>query len=355
MGKRAFLLMSIAWLAAPAARAQRVQDLVRVREVREIQLKGIGLVVGLANTGDDPKSWLLNAAAGEMIRKILGAAPRELKTRNVAVVMVTANLPSTTKVGSSFTVNVSSIGNAKDLTGGQLLETALMGPITPAEEEDEASAGEDPGRFRYYAVAQGPVSVPSSSSVKTSGAAPAILEEPLAAEFETNLESIVLILDRPSFPRASRIADAINRYPYFDLDPGEDPRIARAVDAGSVRVRIPNAYLKAGRIVDFLSQALSEVEVPEVGTEGRIVLNHRAKSVVINGEVRVSPVVIRWKGLSIRVPPANAAGPDKPLLIDVIRELESGGIREGIQGEDLIAIVRDMYRAGAIEGKLVEP
>jgi len=345
--------IALASLAAAPARAQRVQDLVRVREVRDVQLKGIGLVVGLPNTGDDPKSWLVNATASEVIRKVLGIEAREMKSRNIAVVMVTANLASTTKVGSTFTVTISSIGSAKDLTGGQLLETALMGPIAPSNEITDPA--QDPGKFRYYAVAQGPVSIPPASAVKTAGTAPAILEEPVSPEFTTNLESMVLVLDRPSFPTASRIADAINRYPYFELRAGEDPRIARAADAGSVRVRIPTAYIAAGTVVDFISQVLSEVEVPEVGAEGRIVLNTRAKTVVINGEVRVAPVAIRWKDLSIRIPPADWKGPERPLLIDVVRELESRGTdRESLMGEDLIAIVRDMYRAGAIEGKLVE-
>ncbi|MBN1422660.1 MAG: flagellar basal body P-ring protein FlgI, partial [Planctomycetes bacterium] len=184
---------------------------------------------------------------------------------------------------------------------------------------------------------------------------PAILEEPVSPEFATNLESMVLVLERPSFPTASRIADAISRYPYFELDAAEDVRLARAIDSGSVRVRIPTAYIRAGTVVDFISQVLSEVEVPEVGTEGRIVLNSRAKTVVINGEVRVTPVAIRWKDLSIRVPPADWKGPERPLLIDVIREIETQGPdREMLTGEDLIGIVRDMYRAGAIEGKLVE-
>ncbi|MBN1418724.1 MAG: flagellar basal body P-ring protein FlgI, partial [Planctomycetes bacterium] len=152
---RTLAAFALAAFAAGPVRAQRVQDLVRVREVRDVQLKGIGLVIGLANTGDDPKSWLVNAAAAEVIRKVLGIEPREMKSRNIAVVMVTANLASTTKVGSTFTVNVSSIDSAKDLTGGQLLETALMGPIAPSN--DIPDPAQDPGKFRYYAVAQGPV------------------------------------------------------------------------------------------------------------------------------------------------------------------------------------------------------
>ena len=345
-------------LLATAAEAQRIKDIATVKGVRYVHLKGIGIVAGLNGTGDSDKNLELQDKFSRVLR-FWGGGDSRVASRNLALVLVTATVPTYLKPGQSFACTVSSIGDAKDLTGGQLLECALRGPITPV-----GNGGSEEVFYQDFAIAQGEVLVRPDSRVKTTGAVNAILEQDFGIPFHTDFEYITLLLNQPDFNTASQVAQAINQSRLMG-----DLRVAlaQAVDSGSVQVRIPPHYLRGERIVDFVSIVLGQVQlrVQDIDREAKVIVNRRTKTIVINGEVKVRPFSALVDGLFVRIPPAPApggaedaegvprpaaAGPESFRLIDVISEFQ----RQNLSHADLTSILRGMEQAGVLEGRLVE-
>lgn len=284
--KALFLLIAAAALlvSATVSQAARIKDIAGISGVRDNQLIGYGLVVGLAGTGDDVK----NGFTAETIKNMLGRQgiamrDKTIKSDNVAGVMVTAMLPPFAKVGSGIDVLVSSLGDAKSLYGGTLLMTPLRGA-------DGA----------VYAIAQGSVVLGGftaggggGSSVKnhpSSGriAGGATVERQLRYDFEKS-GMLTMNLFNPDFTTASRMAAAIN---------GSIKGVAaREIDSYSVSLILPQ-----GVPVNY-AELLSRVENLEVPVDARavVVMNERTGTVVMGDNVRISTVAISHGNLSIQI------------------------------------------------------
>ena len=341
-------LMILAVITTGTVEAQYIKDLARVEGIRLQHMKGPGLVVGLPGTGDSSRSGLTRQLYANILKNVnIDINEDDFRSRNVAVVMVTASISSATKVGSSIDVTVSSIGDAKSLKGGWLLETALMGPGT-------GSSG-----AIIYAVAQGGLNVQAGQGL-TVGRAGAILEEDISIPFQAPNGTINLILDRPDFSTANRIARAINELPYFALTAEKELPLAHAWDAGSVRVKIPERFRAPDRVVDFISRVTGEVKVADVDRSATVVIDSKSGLVTVNGRVRVAPVFIIIGDMQIRIPPqVDPARPDppgfdpgarQPLLLEVLDELR----KQGVRADQMPQIIKSIDRAGALVGKLME-
>lgn len=268
------------------AHATRIEELCDVKGIRPNQVVGYGLVVGLANTGDTGQARFTIQSTAAMLRR-LGATidPRSIQTRNAAAVMVTATLPALIGPGSRIDVVVSSMGNARSLSGGTLLQT----PLYAADR-------------KVYAVAQGPVLIggfsesgASGSSVRqnhtTTGRVPsgAIVERRVNfPEFGGKLP-IILSLKDPSFITAQRIAESINQA----LGKGS----ATAVDAGAVRIKTPEKF-KSDSVGLLATVQVLDVEAD---SPARVVIDERTGTVVLGSNVRISEAAIAQGGLTVEI------------------------------------------------------
>ncbi len=356
------MLLGAVVFSANTADASRVEDLVDIRGVRENQLIGYGLVVGLNGTGDSGQARFTLQSTAAMLRR-LGATidPAMIQTKNAAAVMITATLPPHANPGTHIDVTVSSLGNARSLLGGTLLQTPLYG----ADRE-------------VYAVAQGSVVIGgfsaqggSGSSVSynhvTAGRVPrgAIVERPVHNEGLRG-RFVFLSLREPSFVNASRIAEAI------ETEFGDN--MAWAVDAGTVRVRVPDDF-EDNRV--GLVARLQQLEV-SASAPSRIIVDERTGTIVLGAGVEITEVAIAQGGLTIEVserfqasqPNALAEGetvvtPETQIraeghtgslahvsptanLTDVVAALNA----LGASPRDLIAIFQALHSAGALRAEI---
>ena len=278
-------------IAKPSeARADRLRDLVDAGGARENQLVGYGLVTGLNGTGDDVSVPFTAQSVLSMLRRLgVQTDSNQIRLRNVAAVIVTANIPAFAKAGTKIDINVSSIGNAKSLSGGMLVQTMMKGA-------DQ----------KTYAVAQGSlvlggyeVKGASGSSQKqgstTAGRIPegAIVEREIPAQIVDN-GALKLELRIPGFTVASRISEAVN---------AKFPGAASPIDGGSVRVKIPAGF--ENRTVDLMAQ-LEDIEVTPV-RRARVIINERTGTIVAGGDVRLGPAAIVHGNLTITVKEAPIA------------------------------------------------
>jgi flagellar P-ring protein precursor FlgI len=350
------------------ASAARVEDLCEVSGVRSNQLIGYGLVVGLNNTGDTGQSRFTVQSTAAMLRR-LGATvdQRAIQTRNAAAVMITATLPPFASPGARVDVNVSSLGNARSLFGGPLLQTPLFA-----------------GDKKVYAVAQGPVLVggyqvagfTGSSYTRnhtTAGRVPeGALVERQVPTVNLGEGPLTLNLRDPSFVNANRIAQAI--------DAALGAGTAQALDGGRVQVTGPKEYAK--NPVGLLA-AVSVVEV-EPDSAARVVIDERTGTVVVGSNVRIAEVAIAQGGLTVEIieqqqvsQPApftfrgnaqtavvpkteinvNERGGEGPAIAHVkasasLRELVDALNAIGARPRDLIAIFQALKSAGAMQARV---
>jgi len=266
------------------ATADRLKDLVSFAGVRSNQLVGYGVVVGLAGTGDGNSGLTLQSLESLISRLGLQVNARDLNAKNAAAVMVTADLGPFLKVGQRLDVTVSTVGQAKSLKGGTLLMTPLMG-----------ADGE------IYAIAQGnlvvgglgvegndgsslTVNIPTVGRIADGASVERMVESPfLDGEF------LVLNLNRPDFSTAAAVAKAI------DATFGDGT--AMAVDGSSISVHAPS---DPGQRVAFAGM-LENLDVAPDAPKARIVVNSRTGTVVIGGDVRVTPAAVTHGSLTVRV------------------------------------------------------
>ncbi len=353
------------------AEAVRIKDIGTFEGVRENQLIGYGLVVGLDRTGDQVIGGQFTIQAMmSMLNKMginLVIDPIQLLTRNIASVMVTAKLPPFAKPGMTLDAVVSSMANAKSLQGGTLLLTPLKAP-----------------NQQVYAVAQGPVSIggflggvggPGGSTVtknhQAAGVVPggAIVEKEVAVDIQ-NWDSVSILLRYGDFTTAIRTAEAINAV----FGPG----IAVPVDAARVKVALPAGF--HGRVAEYLAQ-IEGLDVA-VDAPAKVVVNERTGTVVLGEHVRISTCAISHGNLTISVkstlnvsqPPAPVIGstggqttvtPDVQTEVkeqearlmvvdetvtlgDVVRALNAVGVTP----RDLVAILSALKAAGALQANL---
>jgi len=351
--------------AAPDAWAgPRIKDVADFEGVRENQLVGYGLVVGLAGTGDSLRNspFTRQSLASMLERLGVNASNGNLNTRNVAAVMVTANLPPFASQGSRIDVTVSALGDARSLAGGQLLVTPLMG----ADQQ-------------VYAVAQGPLAIggfqasgQSGSSVTrgvpTAGriASGALVEREINFDIASQ-EEIRLALRNPDFTTAHRIAAAINGAVGVEA--------ARASNPGTVVLRRPAEY--AGDMVALVGR-IENLEV-EVDTPARIVIDESSGIVVMGENVKVSTVAIAQGNLTISIQEDPFVSQPAPFsrngetvvvpstgveveeeeggLVVVpggvpLRQLVNGLNALGVTPRDMISILQALKAAGAIQAEI---
>jgi flagellar P-ring protein FlgI len=351
-------------LLVTSAQAQiKLRDLVSIEGVRTNQLVGYGLVVGLQSTGDTLRnSQFTQQSLSAMLERMgVNVNGLQLQTRNTAAVVVTATLPAFARQGSPVDVQVSSLGDAKSLTGGTLMVTPLMG-----------ADGE------VYAVAQGPVVVGGivivgqAQSVKqgvlTSGRVPggATVEREVANTLD-DLTSVRLALRSPDFTTATRMEQAINaRF-------GEGTAVAS--DLGTVDLHVPPAF--SHRVTELLAQ----VELIEVRPEtpARVVIDEKSGTIVVGAEVKLDPVAITHGNLTVRVtetPQVSQPGPfsngqtvvvpnteidvnthaDRRLRMlsrsVTLRELVDGLNALGLGPRDLIQVLNTLRASGALHAEL---
>jgi len=356
-------LVVLTLMASSVARAARIKDIANIRGVRQNQLFGYGLVVGLDGSGDGNKSIFTVQSLASMLEKMgVTIDPDDLKVKNVAAVMITANLPPFARTGSRIDVLVSSIGDAKNLQGGTLLLTPL-----------KAADG------NVYAVAQGPVSTGGFSYGKGSGTGVqknfptvgrivggALIEREIAHNFNAR-EVLTLALHAPDFTTATRVARAINSA-FGDA-------MASAPDAGTIKVKVPDLY--RGRSVELVALIENLGVTPD--NVSKIIINERTGTVIMGENVRIATIAIAHGNLSIQVNKRDNVSQPLPFsrggqtVVTSDREMiveegsnplflvESGvSIGEvvralnalGVSPRDLIAIFQALKAAGALQAKL---
>ena len=328
----------IAILAFNTAQGVQIKDLASVVGDRDNKLIGYGLVVGLAGSGDSNSEFTLQAISNMLGAMDVRLAPNDIKSKNTAAVMVTASLPAFAKSGDKLNVLVSSIGDAKSLAGGTLLLTALKGVD-----------GE------IYALAQGALAGGFEKGQHPTALrleAGAVVEQELENDLE---EAELLSLHSGDFLLAKRVQDAINEY--FDA------KISRAIDAKNIEIDIPNGV----SAVDFFAEIFA-LDIDHKQSD-KIVVNEKTGSIVSGTEIKISPVLISQGAITLKIEESSLdelqegdvdlktdgvlsdgtlhapAGVSLASLAKVLRKL-------GASPKDLIEIIQNLKRAGAIRAEL---
>ena len=347
-------------VSAPA-RAEHLRDLADVAGARSNQLLGYGLVTGLSGTGDDTSVPFTAQSVQAMLRRLgVQVDPAQLRLRNVAAVMVTATIPPFARQGTRLDVTVSSLGNARSLAGGVLLQTVLRGA-------DQRAYGVAQGSLTVGGfVAQGASGTSAQRGTPTVGriAEGATVEHEVDATLVTD-GSLRLDLRTPGFTVASRVVTAINQ----QFGAGT----ASARDGGAVTVRVP----RNADVVEFVA-ILEDLEVVPL-RRARVVINERTGTIVAGGDVRLSAVAVVHGNLTITIretPEASQPGqlstgatavlprtevtatdaprsvayiPAAPTLADVASALG----RLGLSPRELASVLEALRSAGALEAELV--
>jgi flagellar P-ring protein precursor FlgI len=267
------------------ANAARLKDIANISGVRENQLIGYGLVVGLAGTGDDIKNGFTSESLSNMLnRQGISMRSKTLKSDNVAAVIVTSNLPAFAKIGSTIDATVSSIGDAKSLQGGTLLMTPLRG-----------------ADGQIYAVAQGPVTLggysvggANSSAGKNHTNAGRVangvlVEKELKYDFD-RLRILTLNLLQPDFTTSTRLTETVNRALGQHVE-------ATQVDSYSVEVKLrDDAKVSLMNIISLMEK----LDIP-VDSKAVVVMNEKTGTVVMGENVRISTIAVAHGNLSIQI------------------------------------------------------
>lgn len=333
MKKLIFLWVLGLAISAEFAMAARIKDIVRVKGVRENILIGYGLVVGLKGTGDSSAD-VTGKALLRMFNKMGMNVETEVKSKNVASVVVTTRFPAFARAGQKIDVTVSSVGDAASLEGGTLL-------VTPLRAGDQ----------QVYAVAQGSISLGNvadgSSKFTTVGRVPAgaIVEKELAGDF-ANKRALRFNLDDPDFTTVARVVRVINT----ELG----GKYASSVDQSTIDLIVPFSY--EGNAVELM--AVLENLTVDTDVRAKVVINEKTGTVVAGGKVRIKNVALSHGDLAIQVGETKSAkkGDGKKVLeiqnTTNVADLAKVLNELGVAPKDLTAIFQSLKAAGALEGEL---
>ena len=357
-------LLILASATGAIADGARIKDLAMIAGARDNQLAGYGLVVGLAGDGDKNPTYTVQTIANLLQRYGITVPASTLLSKNVAVVMVTADIPAFKKNGARIDVIVASMGDAKSLQGGVLIQTPLLG-----------------ADGRVYAVAQGALSIGGLSAGSEGGGgatvqknhptvgtiiAGALVEREIPAEIVSS-HHLELLLREPDFTSAARMAAAINeKYPESSL----------ALDSSSVRVLMPEGA--EATPVDFISQ----IEAIEVNADvpARVIINERTGTIVATSHIRIASCAVSHGNLTISIAstlttsqpnPFSQTGttvttpstetkvkeeksaliplPDMPTVEEVASALNALGVTP----RDMMSMFEAMKQAGALQAELI--
>jgi flagellar P-ring protein precursor FlgI len=359
--------MALAALLACAAPAARLKDLVAIEGVRDNQLIGYGVVVGLAGTGDTQQTVFSNQSLTNLLERMgVSVSPTAIRVKNTAAVLVTATLPPFAQPGLHIDSTVAAVADCSNLQGGILVLTSLRG-----------------ADGQVYAVAQGPV-VTGGFAAGRRGATqtvnhPTVGRSPNGATVERPAPSVTpktvvrLQLQQADFTTAVRIAEAVNLK--FGAQPaGAKGPPAQAENSGLVSVAIPPAY--ADRAAAFLSE-LENLTV-EADRPARVVVNERTGTIVLGKDVHIAPVAILHGNLSVAIQTTFEVSQPAPLSggsTEVVPQTAVGAkeekarnvlLKQGATVEDLvralaaigstprdvIAILQSLRTAGALEADI---
>jgi flagellar P-ring protein precursor FlgI len=354
-------LLAISLLASNAP-AARLKDLVSIEGVRDNQLIGYGLVVGLAGTGDKRQTVFPAQSLANMLERMGVSVPATaMQVKNTAAAMVTATLPPFAQPGIRIDITVAAIGDCSNLQGGILLLTSLRG-----------------ANGQVYAIAQGPVITGGFGAGRGGGTSqtlnhPTVARAPNGATVEIAAPSVAptgvvrLQVRQSDFTTSSRIVEAVNR----KLGGGKP---AKADNPGLITVPIPPEY--ASRTIEFIAE-LENLAV-EADRPARVVINERTGTIILGKDVRVAPVAILHGNLSVEIqtnllvsqpnPLAQGTTEVVPQTTLVAKEektrnvvLKQGATVEelvralasiGSTPRDVIAILQSLKSAGALEAEV---
>lgn len=366
-----FCILLMLGCASGQALADRLKDLTSIAGVRTNQLVGYGVVVGLAGTGDGSSGLTLQSLQSMVSQFGLVTDAANLTAKNAAAVMVTAEMPPFMKPGQKLDVTVSTVGGAKSLRGGMLLMTPLLG-----------ADGET------YAIAQGSLVVGGLGVTGNDGSSvivnvPTVGRIPRGASIERMVETpfqstdnVLLNLHQGDFSTAMRLAEAVNEV--------FGPEVATPLDASTVKIRAP---LDPAQKVSFIS-LLENIEIEPARPAAKVIVNSRTGTIVIGGDVRVTPSVVTHGSLTVRInedpqvtPTTNVAQnaqgavvtPGQPVVTDdteiVIEEeparafifdpgVELSDVVDAINGvgaspADLVVILEALREAGALRAEII--
>lgn len=339
----------------------RVKDVAQIRNARPNQLSGMGIVIGLQGSGDSKSTIFTNKAFVNMLERLGLPNVGAVTVKNIAAVMVTANLPPFYKPGQSIDVNVASMGDAKSIENGVLVRTPLIGPDG-----------------RTYAVAQGPVSIGGfgvesdgvlvKKNVPTVGRVPngALVEKEVNVTMLDENGNLFIDLLNPDYTTASELADKINKSLLGN---------AKAMDPASVRVFVTNTYRE--NLVDLVAR-IENLNLSPRNNAAKVVLDERTGTILIGQNVKISPVAVSHGGLTVKIekqtdisqPNAMSNGQTTPVTNTQITAVEEKGVTKlfeggttigelvrslnvlGVSTKDLITIIQTIKAAGALNAQL---
>jgi len=358
------LLLCLGGSIATCGISARVKDIATISGARDNQLVGYGLVAGINGDGDKNPIYTLQAIANLLLRQGINVPAATLSSKNVAAVMITADISAFKKPGSRIDITVSSLGDAKTLQGGVLLQTPLLG-----------ADGE------VYAVAQGPLSIGGFAAGTDGGGGAsvqknhpttgqiiggALVEREIPMEILRD-NSLELLLREPDFTSAARLAVVIN---------GVFTNSAIALDSTTVRVQLPEGM--EGSTVDFIAR-LEALEV-SADNPARIIINERTGTIVATSRIRIAACAVSHGNLTITVASSLDVSQPAPLAqqgqtvvtprTETSAEEEKAGLIPlpemptiekvasalnslGVTPRDMMSIFQAMKQAGALQAELI--
>lgn len=316
------------YFSLSGANSVRLKDLVTIQGIKENQLSGIGLVTGLNGNGDSAKSELTrkmvyNLAANHGV----DVDPEQIKSKNVAVVFITSRIGGFTRIGDSIDVTVSSLGDAKSLEGGILLQSALRG-----------------ANGNIYAVAQGRI-ISGSEKLKSQLTASipqgAIIEKEILSTIIDN-DTIRLILKHPDFTTASLITESLTAV--------SEEITVTAKDPGLIEIKLTGDYLN--NPVSFIS----EIEIMEIQPDNKaMVIIDRKTGMIITGEkVKIDSCAVSIPGLMMKMGRNNTNNNahvkiNSQSVDDLVQLLN----KVSITPDELVALFESLHKSGSLHGQLI--
>ena len=326
------LFLVLAAVGASAAPVVRIKDIASIQGVRGNQVLGLGLVSGLNGKGDSSSAPLLRTTVASFVASFgVSLSPQDVRSKNAAVVTVSADLPPFARSGDRIDVMVSSIGDARDLDGGVLLQTNL-----------QAANGQ------VYAVAQGRITTSQdAAAAKTVGTVSqgAIIEKDVVSQFDNN-NVISILLHNPDFVTASAVQKAIS-----DAFSGIT---VNSRDPSLIEVQIPAD--RQANPVGFLAQLEALTVTPD--SVGKVVIDSASGVIVMGEKVRIGKVAVSYRTTRVTVgaaPRGAASAPDVFVIGDTttVDDFVSALKSVGLKADVVIGVLQAVEKAGALFGTLV--